>query len=120
MSRLKDRVAIVTGGASGIGRASATLFAAEGAKVLAVDRPGTDLAFADEAVETLAIDITEAGAPSAIIGKVLERFGKLDILFNNAGVGAGVLAADMTDETWDRIQAVNLRAVFRLLSLIHI
>jgi NAD(P)-dependent dehydrogenase (short-subunit alcohol dehydrogenase family) len=44
----------------------------------------------------------------------MERFGRLDVLFNNAGIGANALAAHMTDETWDAVQAVNLRAVFRL------
>ena len=114
MARLTDRVAIVTGGASGIGRASAALFAGEGAKVLVVDRPGADLAFEDAAIKTLAVDLADASAPSAIIARVIEAFGKLDILFNNAGVGGGGLAADMTDEAWDHVQAVNLRAVFRL------
>lgn len=114
MTRLSDRVAIVTGGASGIGRAAAILFAGEGAKVLVVDRPGSDLAFADGGIATLEVDLADAAAPATIIAKLLETFGKLDILFNNAGIGANALAADMTDEVWDRVQAVNLRAVFRL------
>lgn len=114
MTRLSDRVAIVTGGASGIGRAAAILFAGEGAKVLVVDRPGSDLAFGDGGIATLEVDLADAAAPATIIAKLLETFGKLDILFNNAGIGANALAADMTDEVWDRVQAVNLRAVFRL------
>ena len=114
MTRLTDRVAIVTGGASGIGRASATLFAGEGAKVLVVDRPGADLTFEDADIQTLAVDLADAAAPGAIVARAIERFGKLDVLFNNAGVGGGGLAADMTDEAWDAVQAVNLRAVFRL------
>ena len=114
MTRLAGRTVIVTGGASGIGRAAVTLFAGEGAKVLAVDRPGADLAFGDGAIETLGVDLTETSAPATIIAAAMERFGKLDIVFNNAGIGANALAAEMTDESWDRVQAVNLRAVFRL------
>jgi NAD(P)-dependent dehydrogenase (short-subunit alcohol dehydrogenase family) len=114
MARLSDRAAIITGGASGIGRASVELFAAEGARVLAVDRPGTELAFEAAGVEILAVDISDAGAPAEIVERAVQVFGQLDILFNNAGVGASALAAEMTDEAWDAVQAVNLRAVFRL------
>jgi NAD(P)-dependent dehydrogenase (short-subunit alcohol dehydrogenase family) len=114
MSRLQDKVAIVTGAASGIGRASAELFAAEGARVLAVDRPGADLAFADGAIETLACDVALAEAPSVIVDHALAAFGQLDILFNNAGVAASVAVAEMSDEQWDRVVDIDLRAVFRL------
>ncbi|MEO8812087.1 MAG: SDR family NAD(P)-dependent oxidoreductase, partial [Caulobacteraceae bacterium] len=114
MDRLKGRGAIVTGAASGIGRASAELFAAEGARVLAVDRPDTNLAFDSPAIRGLAADVTAADAPSRILAEALETLGGLDILFNNAGVSNSTLAAEMTDEAWDAVQAVNIRAVFRL------
>jgi NAD(P)-dependent dehydrogenase (short-subunit alcohol dehydrogenase family) len=114
MTRLAGRRAIVTGAASGIGRASAELFSGEGAHVLAVDRPGTDLAFESQMIATLAVDVTEAEAPDEIIAAAVARLGGLDILFNNAGIGASALASQMTDEAWDQVQAVNLRAVFRL------
>ena len=114
MGRLEGRAAIVTGAASGIGRASAELFASEGARVLAVDRPGSNLEFADRGILTLGVDLAEAGAPAAIVGKAVEAFGKIDILYNNAGIGSNALAQNMTDEDWDRTQNVNLRAVFRL------
>ena len=114
MNRLVGRKAIVTGAASGIGRASATLFAAEGARVLAVDRPGSDLTFASAEILGLAADVTGDGAPAEIVTEAVERLGGIDILFNNAGVGASALAAQMTDEAWDHVHAVNLRAVFRL------
>lgn len=113
MGRLTGRVAIVTGAASGIGRASAELFAAEGAQVLAVDRSGADLAFEAD-MAALHADVATPEAPAQIVAAAIERFGRLDILFNNAGVGSGALAAEMTDEAWDAVQAVNLRAVFRL------
>lgn len=111
--RLEGRAAIVTGAASGIGRASAELFAAEGARVLAVDRPGSDLTLA-AGIETLEADLAADGSPAAIVEAALQRFGKLDILYNNAGVSNSTLASEMTDEAWDAVQAVNIRAVFRL------
>ena len=114
MARLEGRAAIVTGAASGIGRASAELLAQEGARVLAVDRPGSDLRFETQGVGALEADVTQDTSPGFIVSSALERFGHLDILFNNAGVGANALAAEMTDEAWDGVQAVNLRAVFRL------
>jgi len=114
MDRLKDKIAIVTGAASGIGRASAELFAAEGARVLAVDRPGSDLTFQGAGITALAADLTEADAPARIIGAVTDAHGGLDILYNNAGVSNSTLAQDMTDEAFDRVLAVNLRVVFRL------
>ena len=114
MSRLKDRAAIVTGAASGIGRASAELFASEGARVLAVDRPGSMMEFEHPAIIPFEQDVAAAGAPDAIIGAAIGAFGKLDILFNNAGVGANALAANMTDEQWDWVMSINIRAVFRL------
>jgi NAD(P)-dependent dehydrogenase (short-subunit alcohol dehydrogenase family) len=114
MDRLSGKAAIVTGAASGIGRASAELFASEGARVLAVDRPGTHLGFEHSAVAPFEADVAEDSAPSQIVSAALAAFEHLDILFNNAGIGASVLAQEMTDEAWDRIQAVDLRAVFRL------
>jgi 3-oxoacyl-[acyl-carrier protein] reductase len=114
MARLTDRAAIVTGAASGIGRASAELFAAEGAQVLAVDRPGADLVFADKAIAALECDIGRAEAPALVVERALAAFGRLDVLYNNAGVAASVPAAEMSDEQWDRVVDIDLKAVFRL------
>ena len=114
MDRLSGKAAIVTGAASGIGRASAELFALEGARVLAVDRPGSDLTFVSSSIKAFEADVSIDDAPARIVAAALAAFGKLDVLYNNAGIGASVLAAEMTDEAWDRIQAVDLRAVFRL------
>jgi 3-oxoacyl-[acyl-carrier protein] reductase len=114
MGRLTGRRAIVTGAASGIGRATANLFAGEGAQVLAVDRPGADLAFDNGDILTLAQDISLDEAPAAIIGKAIEAFGGLDILYNNAGISHGAPVADTSDEAFDRLVSVNLRAAFRL------
>jgi NAD(P)-dependent dehydrogenase (short-subunit alcohol dehydrogenase family) len=114
MGRLEGRRAIVTGAASGIGRASAELFAQEGARVLAVDVPSSKLDLDMAGVVCLAMDITRDEAPTAIVARAVAEFGGLDILFNNAGVSAATPAADMTDEAWDRVQGVNLRGTFRL------
>ncbi|MFZ5781555.1 MAG: SDR family NAD(P)-dependent oxidoreductase [Pseudomonadota bacterium] len=117
MGRLKDKVAIVTGAASGIGEASAKLFAEEGAQVLAVDRPESALDQAhagNDAITNFACDLTTKEAPGRIVAAALETFGAVDILFNNAGVSGRAFVEEMTDEQWDRVNEVNVRAVFRL------
>lgn len=115
--RLKDRAAIVTGAASGIGRASAQLFAEEGAQVLAVDLPGSALMTAFEGVggvTPLSLSIADDGAPARIVGEAVARFGRLDILFNNAGVSGRHFIEEMKDEDWDRQVSVNLTAQMKL------
>jgi len=115
--RLEHRTAIITGAASGIGQASAQLFADEGAGVLAVDRPDSGLAEAHagrETIATLEQDIADAGAPETIIAAALRHFGRLDIVFNNAGISFNALADRQTDEEWSRTLDVNLTAQFRL------
>ena len=109
--RLANKTAIVTGAASGIGQASAALFAEEGARVIAVDRPGAFKAEPPAGVTQLEADVTGNDAPDRIVGAA---GGTLDILFNNAGVSNNALAAGMSDEDWDRVFVVNIRAVFRL------
>ncbi len=111
--RLEGRVAIVTGAASGIGRASAQLFASEGARVLAVDLPGKGLVPAD-GIAILEKDIAGADAGQAIVDAARAAFGQLDIVMNNAGIGVNALAEAMTDEQWQRVLDVNLTAQFRL------
>ena len=112
--RLASRAAIVTGAASGIGEASAALFASEGAQVLAVDLPGKFKGAAPKGVTTFEIDISGADAPDRIVAAAVEKLGGLDVLFNNAGISNNALAKDMTDEAFDRVVEVNLRSVFRL------
>lgn len=114
MRDLTGRVAAVTGAASGIGRATAELFAAEGCGVLAVDRPGTEAGYSHVAIQSFACDVTDEEAPQTIVGEAEARLGGIDILFNNAGIGVSAPAAEMSDAVWDRVQEVNLRAVFRL------
>lgn len=113
--RLSGRAAIVTGAASGIGRATAQLFADEGGRVLAIDLPGKGLADAHKShdgIRTFEIDIISDGAPARIVDVAVDAFGQLDILMNNAGVSGREFVEEMKKEVWDRTLAVNLTAPF--------
>jgi NAD(P)-dependent dehydrogenase (short-subunit alcohol dehydrogenase family) len=113
--RLKDKAALVTGAASGIGRACAAALAREGARVLACDVDETGLAETAKlspAIVAQALDVTQAAAWAAAVAEAEARFGGLHVLVNNAGlcVSAGVM--DTTLGTWRRQNAVNLDGVF--------
>ena len=118
MDRLKGKVAVITGGAGGIGLATARLFVAEGATVVLVDRdePALQAAAAElgsEAVSTLAADVADEAQVRGFIGATLQRHGRLDVLFCNAGIeGAIAPIADYPVEMFDRVLAVNVRGVF--------
>jgi NAD(P)-dependent dehydrogenase (short-subunit alcohol dehydrogenase family) len=114
--RLDGRVALITGAGSGIGWATAKLFAAEGARVVCVDVSGAEsdiaLAIGDHAVAVHA-DVTSAADVGRMIDTAVERFGGLDVLFNNAGFGGPHVAlADTDEELFDRLVAVNLKGAF--------
>ena len=115
--QIKDKVVVVTGAASGIGRATADLFAANGCRVLAVDLPGNGLgeAFAGNArVACLEADLADADAPRRVIDAVNGHFGQLDVLVNNAGICIGASFEDTTDAIWERTFAVNVTSILRL------
>jgi NAD(P)-dependent dehydrogenase (short-subunit alcohol dehydrogenase family) len=107
--RLEGKVCVITGAASGIGAETARLFGSEGAQVVGVD-------LSADAVGDLAIqaDVTDAAAVEDVYAQARERFGKIDVLFNNAGISpeddASIL--DTSVEAWDRVQNVNLKSVF--------
>jgi NAD(P)-dependent dehydrogenase (short-subunit alcohol dehydrogenase family) len=113
--RLADRVAIVTGAASGIGRATTELFAKEGAKVLAVDLPAKNLRethAANPAITCFERSVAGEDAAREIINSALSHFGKLDIVVNNAGISTNALVEQATLADFDRTIDVNLRAHF--------
>lgn len=112
--RLEQRVAIVTGAASGIGRATAQLFAREGARVLAVDLPDkglTDAHRASPAIKCLEKNVGDDDAAEHIVAAAGER---LDIVVNNAGVAFNAPVETMTDDIWERSLAINLTAQMRI------
>jgi 3-oxoacyl-[acyl-carrier protein] reductase len=120
--RLKDKVAVITGSAGGIGLATACRFAVEGAAVVLADVKETALGAArdaviraapESAVETVAVDVTRAGQVGAMVAAALGRFGRIDCLVNNAGVTADARLVKMTEEQFDRVIAVNLKGVYR-------
>ena len=104
--RLAGKVCIVTGAGSGIGRASAALFAAEGAQVVAADIDGA----ADGVTDT--VDVADERQTRELAAAVLDRHGRIDVLFNNAGI-AGVGDLEETSlELWEQVMRVNVRGVF--------
>ena len=115
--KLAGKVAIVTGGGSGIGRAIVDVYVANGARVLVVDLPGRDWQShfkGKAAVVCLEQDITAKDAPDNVVSACVKAFGGLDILVNNAGIAIGAQFEDTTDEQWDRILGINVTAIFRL------
>jgi NAD(P)-dependent dehydrogenase (short-subunit alcohol dehydrogenase family) len=116
------KTVIVTGSTSGIGRAAAEAFGREGASVVLVGRHETVLTEVASAVrsaggQTIACpaDVTTADAPERIVKTALDAFGGVDVLVNAAGVIASGALEATTDEVWDSMMAVNLRAPFRLM-----
>jgi 3-oxoacyl-[acyl-carrier protein] reductase len=120
MGILQDNVAIVTGGARGIGRAIVAELAREGAHVAVFDKvfPGDFDQFAGEIIQrgrkikAIEVDVTSTGATEQACNAVAEEFGRIDILVNNAGITRDRLLIRMSEEEWDAVLAVNLKGAF--------
>ncbi|UUX50278.1 glucose 1-dehydrogenase [Nisaea acidiphila] len=120
--RLKDRTAIVTGAASGIGKAIALRFAEEGAHVIVADltdmpREGGDktldlIRSAGGSAEFVELDVASWDSVDAAVGFSVSRYGALDIIVNNAAIGVSKALLETSEEEWDRVMGVNAKGVF--------
>lgn len=116
--RLKDRVAIITGGAQGIGFATAQLLSSEGAKVVLVDVDATKVQASAQTISQslgLAANVTKFEDCETVVKQTIEKFGKLDILVNNAGITKDNLLMRMSDADWDAVLNVNLKGAFNFI-----
>jgi len=117
--KLNDKVAIVTGAASGIGRGCAIAFAQEGAKAVIAD---IDSPRGEETVSLIAanggravfihVDVASESSVKHLVDNTIDRFGKIDILFNNAGVVLVKSLEETSEAEWDRVMAINVKAAF--------
>jgi len=117
--RLRDKVCLITGAGSGIGRATAVLFATEGASVAVAD---VDDSAAAETVASIVaaggigrsylVDVTDPASSERMVAAVVGDFERIDVLFNNAGIAGVGLLHETSVELWDRVMAVNVRGVF--------
>lgn len=120
MHRLENKVAVVTGGAVGIGKACALMMANEGASVAVLDmdeRAGAsvvaDLVDRGQRAQFWRCDVSSEKDVAKAINEAAARFGRIDILVNNAGIsGANKPTHELTEEEWDRVQAINVKGVF--------
>ena len=120
MRRLEDKIALVTGGGAGIGRAIAETFAREGAFVVIADRDGkaakevaAAIVKANGAASAHAVDVTDTDQVKALIEEIGRSHGRLDVLVNNAGVGERADFRHLSDEAWDKVWKTNLDGTVR-------
>ena len=111
-NEVKGKVAIVTGAASGIGRAITEMLVSRGAFVVAEDVNPSVAEMAGSNVAPLIADISEDGSAEKAVALAIERFGRLDILVNNAGIIINKLVVDMTRSDWEKIMSVNVTGAF--------
>lgn len=119
VGRLADKVAIVTGGGSGIGHQTCVVFAREGAFVVVADRDSAsaeavaaEIRKAGGSAEAQQMDVTCSADHETTVAEVLDRHGRIDILVNNAGFGFAGSVLDTAEDDWDAIMAVNVKGVF--------
>lgn len=114
--RLKDKVAIITGAGGGIGSATARVFSGEGARVVVADLDFDNAAVVAGEINSgggvavaVKVDVTERKSVDDLVGLVIEKYGRVDVLVNNAGWDKVEPFLDSTEETWDKVIAINLR-----------
>lgn len=116
MGRLEGKVAIVTGAGSGIGRAAALMFAAEGAKVVCADISGAEQVTAQDIGKSaigINTDVSKTADIQAMVERAVTMYGRLDVFFNNAGIeGPQAVTADYEEADFDRVIGINLKSVF--------
>ena len=119
MAQLKDRVALITGGARGIGREIALSFAREGADAALFDvnpeqleQTISELRALGRRAEGFVVDVTDGAQVDSGVAKVLDKLGQIDILINNAGITKDGLLVRMDDAQWDRVLNINLKGTF--------
>jgi len=117
--RLKDKVAIITGSARGIGQATALKFAAEGARVVvcdlerkAVDQVLAQIAQAGGQAIGFTLNVTDTASIAAMVRGVMDKHGRIDVLVNNAGIVDDAMFRKMTDEQFDRVIDINLKGTY--------
>jgi len=112
--KLKDKVAIVTGSASGIGAASARLFASEGAKVALIDQDADGLAKTASGLDAITIvaDVSNNAQAEAGVAEVMQKWGRIDVLLTAAGISLGGTVDKIDEAMWDRTYAVNVKGTF--------
>jgi NAD(P)-dependent dehydrogenase (short-subunit alcohol dehydrogenase family) len=122
---LRGKVAIITGGASGIGRATALLFAKEGAAVVIADLNETaGQTVVDEICNSGGravfekADVTRAADCKRVVDRVVREFGKIHLLFNNAGIIRRATITELSEEDWDRVMEVNVKSIFLMARLV--
>ncbi len=116
MKKLENKIAIVTGGANGIGKEIALIFANNGAKVIAGDI--AELTYQHENVEWMKLNVADVENVTNFYNAVISKYGQVDILVNNAGITRDAMTRKMTDEQWNIVIDVNLKGVFNLTRLV--
>jgi len=123
--RLKDKVALITGGARGIGQAIAMTFAKEGANIVVADvnlelagRTSADIEALGRKAMSLEMDVTDYTEVEEGVNKILDKFGKVDILVNNAGITKDNLLLRMSQAEWDAVINVNLKGTFNCIKAV--